>query len=164
MASKHQFTGMTGLYLVAANLSWRRLIVSPTSRSAYTADLLVTDALCKNTYAVQVKTNACTFSFWLVNTSTSQIVSENLIYALVNLRKGGPEFYIVPSAVVARRVRVSKPSKTRKSLWYSVFLKDIEEFRDKMEHLHEPERRAGNVSRSRSERHRSRLTTRTLQA
>lgn len=131
MASKHQFTGMTGLYLVAANLSWRRFIVSPTSRSAHTADLLVTDALCLNTYAVQVKTNACTFSFWLVNPLTSQIVSESLVYAFVNLRKTGPEFYIVPSAVVAQKVRVSKPSKTRKSVWYSVYLNDIAEFRDK---------------------------------
>lgn len=130
MASKHQFTGMTGLYLVAAELSQLGFIVSPTSRSAQTADLLVTDAACKNTYAVQVKTNASTFNFWLVNSKTSEIVSENLVYALVNLRKIGPEFFLVPSGVVAQKVVVSKPSKTRSTVWYSVYLKDIAEFKN----------------------------------
>ena len=89
MSSKHQFTGMTGLFLVAAELSKRDFIVSPTSRSAQTADLLITDALCQETYAVQVKTNARTFNFWLVSATTSQIKSENLIYAFVNLRRTG---------------------------------------------------------------------------
>lgn len=104
MASKHRFTGMTGLYLVAAELSRREFIVSPTSRSAQAADLLVTDATCRHTYAVQVKTNARTFNFWLVNATTSQITSENLVYALVNLRSSGTEYFLVPSKVVANKV------------------------------------------------------------
>ena len=36
MASKAQYTGMTGVYLVAAELSRRGFIASPTSRSAQT--------------------------------------------------------------------------------------------------------------------------------
>jgi len=56
MASKHQLTGMTGVYLVAAELSKRGFIASPTSRSAQGADLLVTDTDCKRSFAVQVKT------------------------------------------------------------------------------------------------------------
>jgi hypothetical protein len=133
MASKHQFTGMTGLYLVAAELSKRGFIVSPTSRSALTADLLVTDAACRNIYAVQVKTNARTFNFWLVNAKTSQIVSDHLVYALVNLRRAGPEFFLVPSKVVAQHVKLSPPTETRKTVWYSVYLRDIEAFRGKWE-------------------------------
>jgi hypothetical protein len=131
MASKQQFTGMTGLYLVAAELSKREFIVSPTSRSAQTADLLVTDCLCIDTFAVQVKTNARTFGFWLVNAKASQMVSDNFVYALVNLRKAGPEFFIVPSAVIARNIRHSPPTETRKSVWYSVYLRDVAEYRDK---------------------------------
>lgn len=130
MTSKHQFTGMTGLYLVAAELSRRDHIVSPTSRSAQAADLLVTDVSCIRTHAVQVKTNASTFNFWLTNARTTEIVSDNLIYAFVNLRKTGPEFFLVPSAFVARVVLVSKPSATRKSTWHSVYLKDIAKFKD----------------------------------
>lgn len=129
MASKQQFTGMAGLYLVAAELSRRNFIVSPTSRSAEAADLLVTDSLCKHTYAVQVKTNAQTFSFWLTGPKTSQIKSDTLIYAFVNLRKTGTEFFLVPSAIVAEKV-VSETSKSAKSRWYSVCLKDIAEYKD----------------------------------
>ena len=133
MASKHQSTGMIGVYLVAAELSRRGFIVSPTSRSALTADLLITDAPCKNIYAVQVKTNAVTFGFWLVNKKTSSIVSDHLVYALVNLRKTGPEFYLVPSKVLARNVKLSPQTATRKSVWYSVFLKQISQFKDRWE-------------------------------
>jgi hypothetical protein len=121
---------MTGLYLVVAELSKRKLIVSPTSRSALTADLLVTDVPCKNIYAVQVKTNATTFSFWLVNAKTTRIVSDHLIYALVNLRRAGPEFFLVPSKVVAEKVKCSPPTGTRETVWYSVYRNDIVEFRD----------------------------------
>jgi hypothetical protein len=130
MASKNQLTGMTGLYLVATELSKRDFIVSPTSRSALTADLLVTDATCNNIYAVQVKTNASTFNFWLVNKKTSLLVSEHLVYALVNLRKSGPDFFLVPSAVVAQKVRYSPPTETRKTIWYSVYLADVASFKD----------------------------------
>src|SRR5206468_2282284 len=86
---------------------------------------------CQKTYAVQVKTNASTFGFWLVNKCTSLLVSEHLVYAFVNLRKCGPEFYIVPSAFVAEKVIVSEPSGTRKSAWYSVYLKDIAEYKNR---------------------------------
>ncbi|MCI0360969.1 MAG: hypothetical protein L0211_21020 [Planctomycetaceae bacterium] len=131
MVSKHQFTGMTGLYLVAAELSKRSFIVSPTSRSAHTADLLITDALCQETYAVQVKTNASTFNFWLVSAKTSRIKSKNFVYVFVNLRRNRPEFFIVPSKVVTAKVRVDQPSKTRKTVWYSVYLKNIAQFKDR---------------------------------
>lgn len=121
---------MTGLYLVAAELSRQGFIVSPTSRSALTADLLITDPECKKTFAVQVKTNASTFNFWLVNPKTSKIISENLVYVFVNLRKSVTEYFLVPSKLVADNVVVSKSSTTRKSVWYSVYLKDIAKFKD----------------------------------
>jgi hypothetical protein len=101
---------MTGVYLVAAELSKRDFIVSPTSRSVQTADLLVSDLMCQNAYSVQVKTNAVTFGFWLVGSRASKIVSDSFVYALVNLRKTGPEFYVVPSKVLAGKVLVSPAS------------------------------------------------------
>ena len=130
MASKHQFTGMTGLYLVAAELAKREFVVSPTSRSALTADLLVTDATCRNIYAVQVKTNSApNRTFWLVGPGTSKLVSKHYVYALVNLREAGPEIYFVPSKVVARKVRVTPEG--RKTIFYSVLRKDVAKYRDK---------------------------------
>ena len=47
-------TGMQGVYLVAAELTYRGFIVSATSRSAFGADLLVTDDLCKKAWSIQV--------------------------------------------------------------------------------------------------------------
>jgi hypothetical protein len=64
MASKGQFTGMIGSFLVAAQLSARSLIASTTSRSAAGADILVTDAECHVAFSVQVKTNSKSAGFW----------------------------------------------------------------------------------------------------
>ena len=83
--------------MVGAELSRRGFITSPTSRSAQWADLLVTTADCSRSYAVQVKTNASTFNFWLMSRKNMSIHSKTFIYALVNLRKDCTEFYIVPS-------------------------------------------------------------------
>lgn len=124
---------MTGVYLVAAELSRRGYIVSPTSRSAYGADLLVTDQDCQRSWAVQVKTNARTFNFWLLGSKARELRSKNFVYVLVNLRKNHTDFYVVPSAIIAKRMHESKPSKTRKSTWYSVYLERIAKYQDKWE-------------------------------
>lgn len=130
MASKHQLTGMTGVYLVAAELSKRGFIVSPTSRSAQGADLLITDTACKRSFAVQVKTNAQTFNFFLLNSTAKTFHSKNLVYAFVNLRKDRTDYFLVPSAFVAKSVHISKPSKTRKSVWHSIAVVKIEKYKD----------------------------------
>ena len=106
------------------------MIASPTSRSAMAADLLITDSECKRAYSVQVKTNKVTFGFWLMGRRCLELVSPTFIYVLVNLRKDGPEYFIVPSQVVAEKVIVSKASATRKQTWHSLYRKEIEGYRD----------------------------------
>lgn len=133
MITKHQSTGMTGLYLVAAELSSRGFIVSQTSRSAQAADLLVTDGDCRRTFAVQVKTNAVTFRAWLVNAQAKTLISESLIYALVNLTKRGPEFFLVPSSFVASHLKHEPPSQTRKGHWYAIMRDVVSNFQEKWE-------------------------------
>ena len=98
---------MRGVYLVAAELAKRGFIVSPTSRSAIGADLLVTDQKCKRAYSVQVKTNGRTFNFWLIGKKSKEIVSNTHIYVLVNVRstkKSGEmiEYFVVPSKQLSR--------------------------------------------------------------
>ena len=107
MASKGQMTGMRGVYLVAAELSRIGFIVSPTSRSAIGADLLVTDQKCKRAYSVQVKTNARTFNFWLIGKNVKETVSDTHIYAFVNIRNSKrdgerTEYFVVPSKQVSK--------------------------------------------------------------
>lgn len=132
MASLQQLTGMRGVYLVAAELSRLGFIASPTSRSAIGADILATDHSCKNTFSVQVKTNARTFNFWLLTKKAREQVSLNHIYALVNLRKTKTgetiEYYIVPSNLISEKMVYSK---NRNSEWWAINLKEVEEYRDK---------------------------------
>ena len=130
MASKQQMTGMRGVYLAAAELARLGYIVSPTSRSAIGADLLVTDQECKRAYSVQVKTNASTFNFWLLSEKSKTLVSPTHIYIFVNLRKDGEtvEMYLVPSREVSKKMTTSKQGK---STWYSFWLKDAKRFQNK---------------------------------
>lgn len=113
MATRQQLGGMRGLYLVAAELSKRGFIVSPTSRSAQGADLLVTDPDCSRAFSVQVKSNSQTYSFWLMGEKNQRMRSRSFIYIFVNLRKDGVEYFVVPSAVVADNIKVSQSSKKR---------------------------------------------------
>jgi hypothetical protein len=117
MPSKGQTTGMRGVYLVAAELSRRGLIISPTSRNARGADLLVTDPECRKAWSVQVKTNGKPAKFWLVGSHTAGLKSDSHVYVFVNIQGDKrPEYIVVPSKHVAENVRV-KPAKSG-SIWY----------------------------------------------
>lgn len=117
MPTKGQQTGMRGVFLVAAELVGQGFVVSTTSRNAMGADLLVTDAACQRAYSVQVKTNAKPASFWLVSEKARQLASPTHFYVFVNLREsdGAHEYYVVPSKVVAAKMRVDK---RKRSTWY----------------------------------------------
>ncbi len=109
-------SGMQGVFLVAAELAAREYIVSPTSRSAFGADLLVTDAHCRKAFTVQVKTNRSNPKFWLVGSRVRDSVSPTHVYAFVNLNNGNPLYYFVPSNIVAEQTRIDKHPR---STWYS---------------------------------------------
>jgi len=120
MPIQKQLTGMQGVFLVAAELSRRGFIVSPTSRNARGADLLVTDQNCKSAFSVSVKTNASTFSFWLMDAKAREMHSPSHVYVLVNLRRNRTEYFVVPSKVVAENIKVSKSSQG--TVWYEFHL------------------------------------------
>lgn len=118
MAGKRQMTGMLGVYLVAAELSRLGFIVSPTSRSAAGADLLVTDQKCRKAWSVQVKTNRKSANYWLLGAHAAQLKSDSHIYVFVNIGKQDrPEYIVVPSSHVAAKV-VKYKARTG-TLWYS---------------------------------------------
>jgi hypothetical protein len=98
---------MRGTYLVAAELSRLGFIVSPTSRNANGADLLVTDQRCRRAYSVQVKTNARAFCFWLIGSNARNRTSGAHVYVLVNIRESKRrglrvEYFVVPSKHLTR--------------------------------------------------------------
>lgn len=138
MATKGLMTGMQGVYLVATELTKRGLIVSPTSRSAFGADLLVTDQQCKRAWSVQVKTNSGRPTFWLLNKHSFTTKSDTHIYVLVNLgqrnphQKGkGPDFYVVPSRVLASRMHKTPPRGQTRAIFYLIFRDKVETYKDK---------------------------------
>ncbi len=112
MVAKRQQTGTRGVFLVAAELTAQGFIAVPTSRNAFGADLLVTDQGCLRAFSVQVKTNAGRSSFWLLNKHSKRLKSPSHIYVLVNLCEGRdlpkPEYYVVPSKVVAKSMCVQR--------------------------------------------------------
>src|SRR3989304_2010680 len=118
MANSRQISGMRGVYMVAAELSRLGFIVSPTLRNVQRADLLVTDQLCKRAFSVQVKTNAKTFNFWLLNKKAKELISPSPIYVLVNIRKDGDviDYFVTPSKVISKKMVVEE---RKASKWYS---------------------------------------------
>jgi hypothetical protein len=109
MGSKqsNQLIGMRGVYLTAAELTRRGFIVSPTSRSAFGADLLVTDQRCRKAWTVQVKTTTVPRDFCLVGKKSKGVASVSHVYVFVNLKEDArfPKFLVVKSRVVAKKAR-----------------------------------------------------------
>jgi hypothetical protein len=104
---------MQGVYLVAAELVARGFIVSVTSRGAAGADLLVTDGACAQAWSIQVKatikpTVRSHGDYWLLAPTARQLMARSHVYVFVSVRRQGSEFYVVPSRVVAKNVRVQR--------------------------------------------------------
>lgn len=105
MANKSQMTGMQGVYLAAAELTKQGYIVSPTSRSAAGADLLLTDSDCQKAFSIQVKSDRTKSNFFLLGAKSKTAVAKSHVYIFVKFRssrKTGDmtSFYIVPSKKV----------------------------------------------------------------
>jgi hypothetical protein len=129
---------MRGVYLTAAELTKAGLVVSPTSRSSFGADLLVTDERCKKAWSVQVKTNHGRPTFWLLNKHSKLTTSPSHIYVLVNLcrhnakqaeRHPSPDFYVVPSRIIARHIHTTR--KRTGAIFYFIQVRDIERYRER---------------------------------
>ena len=106
VASKSQMTGMLGVYLAAAELTRRGFIVSPTSRSAAGADLLLTDSDCQKAFSIQVKSDQTKSNFFLLGSRSRTAVSRSHVYIFVKVKRtkalgDSVSFYIVPSRKVA---------------------------------------------------------------
>ena len=127
MASKGQMTGMRAVYQVAAELVGHGYIVSVTSRSAYGADMLLTNASCTKAFSVQVKSNNQKSRFWLLGEKAKHLAVPSHIYVFVNFDEDGPGrhgYWIVPSKVVKRRMQSSGD-------WHSLYKDKIPRYRNR---------------------------------
>lgn len=96
--------GVSGEYFVAAELSRRGYICSVTLKNTKGIDILVCNEEATKNLGIQVKTNQINKSEWVLNEKCEKLNDENIFYVFVNLRSTDflPEYYIVPSKVVAR--------------------------------------------------------------
>jgi hypothetical protein len=125
-----------GMYLAAAELCRQGFNVTPTSRNMAGADLLITDDRCRNTWTMQVKVTDKTYKprrGWLIGRHTEKTAHPTHAYVFVMLNGDHrPEFYIVPSAIVAQNKKgaASMPE---------FLLVDAEKYKEQWEILGHPE-------------------------
>ena len=100
---------VAGEYFVAGELSRRGFIASITSRNTIGVDILASNATATRQIAIQVKTNQGSQPEWVLSKKAESFYADNLFYVFVNLKSLGerPDFYIVPSKVVADFVKSS---------------------------------------------------------
>ncbi len=105
--AKHM-SGIAGEYLVAAELTRRGYIASLTLRNTKDIDILASSADGTRQVAIQVKCDQTKGSEWMLGAKAERLTSPSMYYVFVRLHDGGtPEFFVVPSAVVAEQTRTS---------------------------------------------------------
>lgn len=99
--------GLAGEYLVAAELCRRGWLAAITLRNSKGVDILVTNSTAERTATIQVKATQRIRKTWVLKSSAEELRSPNFFYVFVNLGQSGemPDFHVVPSGVVADRVR-----------------------------------------------------------
>ncbi len=101
--------GVAGEYYVAAELSRRGIIASITLRNTRGTDILATNGEGTRSVTIQVKTTRKKRASWILNEKAETFSSKRHFYVFVCLGEldERPEFYVVPSKVVARFVKTS---------------------------------------------------------
>lgn len=100
-------SGVAGEYFVAGELSRFGYVASITLRNTRGIDILVSNASATQQAAIQVKTNQGSEPGWVLNENAESFYADHLFYVFVNLKgsQERPDFYIVPSRIVADFVR-----------------------------------------------------------
>ena len=141
-------SGVSGEYFVAAELSRRGYLCSITLKNTKGVDVLVSNESSSRLLGVQVKTNNGERKAWLINKKAEKLSEDNLVYVFVNLKKLNelPEFYIVPSKVVAKQVEEgheewlhtsAKSGKKHKDTSMRMFRDPDDKFKDKWDIIEE---------------------------
>ncbi len=99
--------GISGVYLVAAELSRRGFIASLTFRNTKGIDILASSQDASRQVGIQVKASQRRTTEWILSAKDEGTAADKLFYVFVNLGGGDgrPEFYVVPSKVVADKIR-----------------------------------------------------------
>ena len=100
--------GNCGEYFVAAELERNGFTAAVPMSNTKSFDILAIHRTSNKQIALQVKTNHTDKKTWTLSQKNETLVGENLYYVLVCLNgSDAPEYYVVPSALVAESVRRS---------------------------------------------------------
>jgi hypothetical protein len=101
--------GVAGEYFVATELSLRGYLASITLRNSRGIDIIASSADATKSVSIQVKTSSGSAPKWMLTQKSESFSADNHFYVFVLLREVGvrPDFYIVPSQVVAEYVATS---------------------------------------------------------
>lgn len=106
MGENHISTGNCGEYFVAAELERRGFTVALPLSNVKDYDLLAIDRSTHKQIAVQVKTTRHRKKEWVLTKKNEDMSGKSVYYIFVSLAGlEQPEYHIVPSAVVAERIR-----------------------------------------------------------
>lgn len=105
----HGLSGVAGEYYAAAELSRPGFIATVTIRNAERIDIMASRPDGKRTLQIQVKTINSSIPKWILTEKNEHHRGPDFFYIMVRLGPIGtrPDFYIVPSEVVAEHVRTS---------------------------------------------------------
>lgn len=100
-------SGTAGEYFVAAELSRRGWLASIALRGSEAIDILAIHPRTHKQVTIQVKTRQGIGTKWTLQEKAEDLHGSHIFYVFVRLsgEKDRPEFYVVPSRVVARHVR-----------------------------------------------------------
>lgn len=98
--------GNSGEYFVAAELERRGLICAVPMSNVKRFDLLTINPDTLEQFAIQVKTTEKKSKKWFLSKKNEDFFDDNFYYVFVSLNYlEHPEFHIVPSEIVARRIK-----------------------------------------------------------
>lgn len=109
-------TGVAGEYFVAAELSRRGYIASITLRNTKGMDILATNLKGTRSITIQCKTTQTARKSWMLNEKCEKGDQPNHFYVFVALGdpESRPSYHIVPSHIVAERVKAGHRSWRRR--------------------------------------------------
>ena len=98
--------GNSGEYFVAGELERRGFTVALPMSNVKDFDILAINRQSYEQFAIQVKTIIHKKKSWPMGKKNEDLIGDNIIYVLVSLNGlSEPEYHIVPSKVVADRIR-----------------------------------------------------------
>lgn len=100
--TKSNLVGVAGAYFVAGELSKKGYIALLTTRNTAGIDIIVSNPDTYKSTNIQVKATEKNDN-WMLSAKDEK-PHENLFFVLVDLRKTKPQYYVVPSKLVAKRI------------------------------------------------------------